>query len=699
MMPISYLNAASPNKPHNAASAILADVNVRRAIAHCTNRQALAASVFPFLNAAQLQTLLMDSFVPKTHWAYSDAITKYSYDPIRAAQLLDGAGWTLSGGNTYRKNTNGQELALSYKTTNAAFRQTYGNLWATQLSACGIRMIPTYVSASIWFGANTGLRIRDFETGALAWVTETDPRGQSLFGCDYIPTPSNSLAGQNYVGWCNKQASKSIGIANRDLVRSARIEQYAIFQQQFAKDVTHLPVFQRVDVSAAVNELIGFTPNSTEYATWNAHTWKKTGLTTLIMGITREPSTLSPKAESSPAISLIYGHPATMLSYDFQSLLFASLPSIENGGVVTRSANVSDGTRVMNANNSVVTLTLGTNIVNAAGQIVTYTGGIVSMTQMIITATYRNGLKWSNGTNLVQADLKLWDKITCDPTVAGNSPYDCQRVANRIYVGDTSAVYTLIPGDLPPPPTHISFLPSAYPSQRIISDGRKLEDVPASEWSTLPEIAVSPIGLGPYQITSWAKGQRMTFTANPHFALGLAQTPNLEVKFFGDESLALSELKSGQIHILYNPSGGATASEIMSAADSGQIQAFIVPSVVWEDILLNLPDLPSVAVTYSSTVAMNGQTVIDVLADFSVPLRVTGYSQGIHGTVNCLVSGLCTYTPVSNFSGTDSFTYTVSTGSVAASNVQISNVANADLNGIVKVFVTSRQIFLPIVTR
>ena len=34
-----------------------------------------------------------------------------------------------------------------------------------------------------------------------------------------------------------------------------------------------------------------------------------------------------------------------------------------------------------------------------------------------------------------------------------------------------------------------------------------LKDVPAKEWSTLPEIAEKPLGYGPFMVEDWKKGE------------------------------------------------------------------------------------------------------------------------------------------------------------------------------------------------
>jgi hypothetical protein len=49
------------------------------------------------------------------------------------------------------------------------------------------------------------------------------------------------------------------------------------------------------------------------------------------------------------------------------------------------------------------------------------------------------------------------------------------------------------------------------------------------------------------------------------------------------------------------------------------------------------------------------------------PLSVTAFGQGTHGSVSCASAGLCTYLPNHDFSGTDSFAYTISDGNGGAS--------------------------------
>jgi uncharacterized repeat protein (TIGR01451 family) len=61
--------------------------------------------------------------------------------------------------------------------------------------------------------------------------------------------------------------------------------------------------------------------------------------------------------------------------------------------------------------------------------------------------------------------------------------------------------------------------------------------------------------------------------------------------------------------------------------------------------------------------------VVDVLgndrtAPRGAPLSVTASTDGAHGTASCTPAGACTYTPAADFSGADSFTYTITDGAL-----------------------------------
>lgn len=571
---------------------ILSDLRVRQAIAYCTNRPELIASVYPFLTPEQQQNLLMDTFLPKAHWAAAkDNITVYPFDPEKGKALLEEAGWT---GEPIRRNANGEPLSLSFTTTNAQFRQTWSSVFIRQMAACGIQIIPTYAPASWWFGSSTGLSRRDFELGAFAWVGQADPGGQTLYSCNQIPLPSNNWEGQNYMGWCNDRASRAIIAANNTLDRAERIRQYAIVQEEFTKDMVSLPLFNRLEAYAASNRLVNFKPNPTEYYTANADEWELTdGGDTLVLGFTQEPQTMWSLIESAAvqrvAVNLLGVPAATTYDYDYQPVGLDGLSNIESGRATNADVEVKEGDIVWNTNGEAVPLAPGVEIVNAAGETITYQGGTVTMKQLTVTDKWISGITWEDGEPLKKADFELAYKINCDPESGAVSLTYCNSIAKIDFTSDTEYTVTFHPGVQWPTYFAGAGL-GAYPSHQVLSDGRRLADVPAAEWQTLPEIIERPLSNGPYVLKEWVKGQSMTFEANPNYYKGEVKIKTVIIKFIADTNQAVAQLLTGEVDVLGSETlgAGAEVQTVIEAGNRGEIQAFVVASPTWEHIDMNL---------------------------------------------------------------------------------------------------------------
>jgi ABC-type transport system substrate-binding protein len=453
---------------------ILGDLKVRQALAHCTNKSDLLKSVYPLISDEARAGLVMDTFIPKSHWAYAgDAnVTIYDFDPAKGAALLDEAGWTLAEGAGTRTNANGDALSLKFTTTNAAFRQTWGAIWTQQMADCGVEIIPLYAPASWWFGDTTGIARRDYELGAFAWVGQADPGGQTLYACDQIPLPTNGWEGQNAMGWCNEAASTNIKLANNTLVKDDRISAYTVVQQEFAKDVPSIPLFNRTETFAYAADLTGFAPTpGQEYYNYNVHEWARPGQDTVILGFTQEPASLFTLVEDAFVANIAYQviRPAQEwhLNYDFtNSPITKELPTLENGGTTNNDVEVAEGTMVVDASGDVVALAAGVTVKNAAGEDVEFTGGTVTMKQLVSRFEIADGVTWEDGTPVSSADLELGYKIACDPESGATSFITCDKTANVEFLTDAVGyVQTWVPGVQDP----LYFVPvwPIYPAHQL----------------------------------------------------------------------------------------------------------------------------------------------------------------------------------------------------------------------------------------
>lgn len=575
---------------------VLSDTKVRQALAYCIDREALIASVYPYVEDGT--TLEMDSFLPKTHWAYGGPYADMPmFDPEAGKALLEEAGWA-QGDGPVRTNANGDALVLKFTTTSAQFRQTWSAVMIQNLADCGIQIIPTYAPASWWFGDTTGLARRDFELGAFAWVGQADPAGRTLYACDQVPLPSNNWEGQNYMGWCNPTASDAIVKANNTLVRDERIAAYNTVQQEFAKDVVSIPVFQRAEAEAWSSNLTGIRPDATEYATTNLQEWALAdGGDTIVIGMTQEPDSMwslvssmaAQRLVDRPAVGVLY----SQYNYDFQPSLQGELSTLESGLATNDAVEVTAGDLVYDATGAPVELAAGVKVFDSEGNEVEYSGeGTVSMNQL--TVTYKlNPFTWSDGTPGSIEDMKLGVAIDCDRDSGATTYETCDRIgdlANDITYSDSELAMTIkwLPGSQSPIYHLYPFF--IYPSQRVLSDGRVLADVPAAEWATLPEIAERPLSYGAYVVKEWNKGQSIVLEANPYYE-GTVVTPNVIYVFVADTNQAVAQLLNGDVDYLDDSTlgAGAEVQTVIDAANStGNVQYEISPSSTWEHIDINL---------------------------------------------------------------------------------------------------------------
>lgn len=183
-----YASQPIPGEPAEPAPhQILSDFQIRRVIAHCTDKDAPVAAAYPDLTPAERQAPIMDTFIPKGHWAHTAPTTTYPYHPEKGKDLL-AEGWVLPRGSDYRVK-GGNELVVTLNTTDA--RAAVQTEVQEQLGVCGIHLIPRYRD-----GYYTGLMARDLEMTEYrdAYSLDTfDFIGARLLWLKQMPLPSTVL--------------------------------------------------------------------------------------------------------------------------------------------------------------------------------------------------------------------------------------------------------------------------------------------------------------------------------------------------------------------------------------------------------------------------------------------------------------------------------------------------------------------------
>jgi ABC-type transport system substrate-binding protein len=572
---------------------ILGDLKVRQAMAYCTNKIELLAAAYPLLSDEERAGLVMDTFIPKKHWAYAgDAnVTIYPFDVEKGKALLDEAGWKLGEGADFRNNDAGESLAIKFTTTNSGFRQAWAAVWEQQMAACGIQIIRSHVPASWWFGDSTGLKRRDYELGAFAWVGSVDPGGQTLYACDQIPTVENNWTGQNGMGWCNEAASTAIKKANNTLIKDERIKEYTIVQQEFTKDMVSIPLFNRADFFAYNPKLEGFKPlvNGDGNYMYNVEDWVLPGKDTIVIGSIQEPSTMlttiTDAMTAKLAIALVSGVAQKSENFEYTPNMQKEMSTLESGLAKNAEVDVKAGDQVINANGDPVELKAGEKIIDATGATVEYKDGTVKMKQLTATYNFVDGLTFPDGHKLAKEDFELGYKFTCDKTNGATSFITCDQVASMNFDSDTAYTTTWKPGAQPA----TYYLAPFYwwEASLKLSDGRMLKDVPPADWGKVPEVSEKITDVGPYMVSEWKKGESITFVPNPNYYKGAPKTKKIVMKILTAEN-AESQLLTGEVDILDSLTLTSLSETMQKAGADGKVTVLVLPQATWEHIDINM---------------------------------------------------------------------------------------------------------------
>jgi peptide/nickel transport system substrate-binding protein len=82
--------------------------------------------------------------------------------------------------------------------------------------------------------------------------------------------------------------------------------------------------------------------------------------------------------------------------------------------------------------------------------------------------------------------------------------------------------------------------------------------------SGVDDLANTPVGTGPYQLESWARGESINLTARPDYRGTAPGIANVSLRYFGDAIATTNALSSGDVDVIYN----MQAPELLSSFES-----------------------------------------------------------------------------------------------------------------------------------
>jgi peptide/nickel transport system substrate-binding protein len=252
----------------NVENPILADKDVRKAMIYGIDRQELVNRVLSG------QSAVAHSLIPPISPLFNKDTPQYEYNPDKARQLLDDAGWAVGSDGIRAKS--GQRLSLKYQSTSAAVRLKTMPLVKDQLARVGIEVNIEQMPAQTYFGQTGPLRRGTLDMGEYATVGSLDSGVDviTLYGSKWVPTEANNFAGGNYPRWKNQSADQLINTQANTLNTSNRKASMDALQLLLADELPTIPLYFRPNVSAASNRLANFKPEfASNGYTWNVWEW------------------------------------------------------------------------------------------------------------------------------------------------------------------------------------------------------------------------------------------------------------------------------------------------------------------------------------------------------------------------------------------------------------------------------------------
>jgi peptide/nickel transport system substrate-binding protein len=203
----------------NLRDPILKDVRVRQALAYALDRRPL----IDFLLGGEARPA--DSVLPPESWAYDPRVAKYLYDPAKARQLLDDAGYSEKDGIRFH---------LVMKTSTEEASRAMASVFQQQLRDIGIALdIRSFEFATFFSDITHG----EFQIYSLRWIGGNEDPDIFEYAFDSARIIPNGANRQYY---SNPRVDALIAKASTELDQNARKQDYAEIQQILAEDLPYI---------------------------------------------------------------------------------------------------------------------------------------------------------------------------------------------------------------------------------------------------------------------------------------------------------------------------------------------------------------------------------------------------------------------------------------------------------------------------
>lgn len=229
------------------------------------------------------------------------------------------------------------------------------------------------------------------------------------------------------------------------------------------------------------------------------------------------------------------------------------------------------------------------------------------------------GAKWQDGQPFTANDVKFTFETISDPKYVGGMYNNIISIAGAVDKHDGKA--TEVSGVKVIDENTVSFtttepdalvLDTFAGSNLVIYPEHILKDIPVADMKS-SDYARSPIGTGPYKITSWLSAESLTFERNEYYFGPKPIIAKIIFKIIPEPSAAVTALLNKEVDILDELS----AENLKVVEGQPGIVVKSIPGSEYESLDLNVKDplLKDVRVRQAMAYALDRQSMLDALSD------------------------------------------------------------------------------------
>jgi peptide/nickel transport system substrate-binding protein len=200
------------------------------------------------------------------------------------------------------------------------------------------------------------------------------------------------------------------------------------------------------------------------------------------------------------------------------------------------------------------------------------------------TFTIRDGVTWHDGTPLTANDIAYTYNTTLDCQLGNSLDYLVPDFTDKIEAtNDTTLVWTMkTPNTAPLRPPWVYIVPEHLWSDKSCSEIKKAAFFEDGEM----------VGSGPFEMTSWVKGESWTMTANPNYWAGAPHIDQFVVKKYNNNEAMITALKNGEVDYIGNDSAIPVDlfNQLQSEGGSQGITTHVGPLTQFDQLSFNMCD-------------------------------------------------------------------------------------------------------------